>query len=137
MSKTIIQLCSTLIFFKKILVMENLKIPEKYRRVGLYVYCNKCKRYSNIKTGCLKKSSDRNHPPDRQVYKLKIYLPGTKNVSHTLVLKTRDIKEVDKERQDFISHLQSNDYNIKTPTPHKENDAQKYLLLYQMNRFME
>ena len=117
--------------------MENLRIPEKFRRVGLYVYCNKCKRYSNIKTGCLKKSPDCNHPPERQVYKLKVHMPGTKNVTHTLVLNTRDIYEVEKKRLDFIELLNSNDHNSKDSTPAVVPDTDRFLLLYQMDRFIE
>lgn len=117
--------------------MENLRIPEKYRRVGLYVYCNKCKRYSHIKTGCLKKSPDCNHPPDRQVYKLKVHVPGTKNVLRTLVINSRDIEEVEKKRLDFIDHLKSNEYNNTCSSSSDVPEANRFLLLYQMDRFTE
>jgi hypothetical protein len=94
--------------------MENLKIPDKYRRPGLYVYCYRCKRYSNIKTGCLPKVPDCDHPPAKQVYKLKVHIPGTRNMSRTLALDTRDIREVDKKKVEFEEHLKNNNYN---PTP--------------------
>ena len=117
--------------------MDNLKIPSKYRRTGLYIYCNKCKRYSNIKSGSLEKSSDCNHPPERQVYKLKIHFPGTKNMSRTLVLNTRDIKEVDTKRLEFIEYLQTNNYNTKPPVSTEITNVERYLLAYQMKRYLD
>lgn len=117
--------------------MESLKLPEKYRRTGLYIYCNKCKRYSNIKTGCLPKTSDCNHPAERQVYKLKVHFPGSKNMSRTHVLNTRDIKEVDTERLKFIEHLKTNNFVTEViPCPEIEI-ADKYLLAYQMKRYLD
>ncbi len=117
--------------------MENLKIPDKYRRTGLYIYCNKCKCYSNINTGRLKKSSNCNHPPEKQVYKLKAHFPGTKNMSRSLVINTRDIKEVDKLRLEFFEFLKSNNYNnSRLPSP-KEIAVDKFLLVYQMKRYMD
>ena len=116
--------------------MENLRIPEKYSRIGLYIYCYKCNGYSNKKTGCLKRSSDCNHPPERQVYKLKVHLPGTRNASRTKVLDTRDIKEVDKFRLEFLEELKNNNYNTtQIPSP-EVSDGDRYLLTYQMDRFL-
>jgi integrase len=117
--------------------MENLRIPEKYRRTGLYIYCYKCKAYSNIKDGSLKKSSSCSHPPDRQVYKLKIHMPGTKNMSRTKILDTRDIKEVDKLRLEFIEQLKNNNYNTSAITIPEISDGNKYLLTYQMKRYLD
>ena len=117
--------------------MESLKIPEKYRRTGLYVYCYKCHRYSNIKDGYLKKSKNCNHPPERQVFKLKIHLPGTRKMCRTMVLHTRDIKEIDKMRMDFIEYLKQNNYT-KLDIKHDEvPDAERYLLAYQMSRYLD
>ena len=85
--------------------MQNLRITAKHKRTGLYIYCYRCKGYSNIKTGCLKKSSTCNHPPRNQVYKLKIHVPGTKNITKTKVLNTRDIKEVDVLRLEYHTQV--------------------------------
>ncbi len=117
--------------------MENLKIPEKYRRIGLYIYCYKCNGYSNKKNGCLKKISDCNHPPERQVYKLKVHLPGTRNASRTKVLDTRDIKEVDKFRLEFLEELKNNNYNTTQVHTPEVSDEDRYLLTYQMDRYLK
>ena len=117
--------------------MENLKIPDKYRRPGLYVYCYRCKRYSNIKTGCLAKVPDCDHPPAKQVFKLKVHIPGSRNMSRTLALDTRDIREVDKKKVEFEEHLKNNNYN---PAPNNSPDIaeeDRYLLMYQMKRFLD
>ncbi|BBE17592.1 hypothetical protein AQPE_1748 [Aquipluma nitroreducens] len=117
--------------------MENLKIPDKYRRTGLYIYCYKCKRYSNIKTGCLRKTLDCNHPPERQVYKLKVHFPGTKNMTRTHVLSTRDIKEVDNERLKFMELLKTNNYNNVVISRPETTGEDRYLLTYQMKRYFD
>ncbi len=117
--------------------MENLKIPEKYKRTGLYIYCYKCNGYSNIKTGCLKRSTKCNHPPERQVYKLKIHLPGTKNMSRTKVVDTRDIKEVDRKRLEFIEYLKNNNYSTTQICTPDISDETRYLLAYQMDRYLD
>lgn len=117
--------------------MENLKIPDKYKRPGLYVYCYKCKRYSNIKTGCLPKVPDCDHPPAKQVFKLKVHIPGSRNMSRTLALDTRDIREVDKKKVEFEEHLKNNNYNpIPSISPEIE-EGDRYLLMYQMKRFLD
>jgi integrase len=117
--------------------MENLKIPDKYRRPGLYVYCYRCKRYSNIKTGCLPKVPDCDHPPAKQVYKLKVHIPGTRNMSRTLALDTRDIREVDKKKVEFEEHLKNNNYNPTPSSSPEIAEGDRYLLAYQMKRFIE
>ena len=117
--------------------MEHLRIPDKYKRPGLYVYCYKCKRYSSSKTGRLPHSPVCNHPPAKQVYKLKVHIPGTRDRSRTLALDTRDIKEVDKKRSEFVDYLKKNNYEPpRTVTPDIA-EGEKYLLLYQMERFLE
>ena len=117
--------------------MDNLKIPEKYKRPGLYVYCYKCKRYSNINKGCLPKVPDCNHPPAKQVYKLKVHIPGSRDKYRFRALDTRDIKEVDKKRMEFDDFLKKNNYNpIPSITP-DILEGDKYLLVYQMERFTE
>ena len=90
--------------------MENLRITEKYKRTGLYVYCQKCHSYSTIKDGFLKKKVDCNHPPERQVFKLKIHVPGTRNMCKTKVLDTRDLAEADILRAQFMESLKQNNY---------------------------
>lgn len=117
--------------------MQNLRIPEKYRRTGLYIYCYQCKGYSNIKDGCLKKSPSCNHPPQRQVYKLKIHIPGTKNMSRTKILNTRDIKEVDMLRLEFIEQLKNKNYNTSPMLQSQVSNGEKYLLAYQMKRYLD
>lgn len=117
--------------------MKHLRIPEKYRRTGLYIYCYQCKGYSNIKSGCLKKSSTCSHPPQRQVFKLKIHVPGTKNMSRIKTLKTRDIKEVDMVRLEFIEQLKNNNYNTSQIVNTQVSDGEKYLLAYQMKRYLD
>lgn len=117
--------------------MKHLRIPEKYRRTGLYIYCYQCKGYSNIKSGCLKKSSTCNHPPKKQVYKLKIHVPGTKNMTRTKVLATRDIKEVDMVRLEFIEQLKNINYNTSQIVNTQVSDGEKHLLAYQMKRYLD
>ena len=92
--------------------MKSLNIPASYRRTGLYVYCNKCKGYSKKKDGRLKKTPVCNHPPERQVYKIKIHIPATHRSAKTLVLQTRDIQEADKKRIEFINLLKINNYKL-------------------------
>lgn len=117
--------------------MESLKVPEKYKRPGVYVYCNKCYSYSNIKDGCLRKSPKCNHPPENQIFKLKVHVPGSKNMCRTMALDTRDITEVDKIRTDFIESLKQNNYTKLEIKQYEVPDAERYLLLYQMKKFID
>ncbi len=117
--------------------MENLNIPSKYRRTGLYVYCNKCKRYSKISEGCLSRSPNCVHPTEKQVFKLKVYIPNTRNFSRTKILNTRDIKDADSQRIEFIKLLKENNYNLNSQNTISESEHDRYNLLYQMSRFIE
>ena len=117
--------------------MENLKIPVKYKSVGLYVYCNKCKSYSNKSDGYLRKSESCAHPPERQVFKLMVHIPNTRNLCRTKVLKTRDAKEAEEKRFEFIKLLEQNGYNLSSITSVKQSEQDRYLLTYQMSRFID
>ncbi len=116
--------------------MKGLRIPEKYKRTGLYVYCNKCKRYSNIKDGYLKPFPDCDHPYEKQVFKLKVHVEGTHRVCKTMALKTKDIQEVDKIRMEFIEQLKTSGYNLNNLNTDDAPDQVKYLLTYQMERYI-
>jgi len=117
--------------------MKNLNIPSKYRQTGLYVYCNKCKSYSNISKGCLKKSISCDHPPSKQVFKLKIHVPNTRNSSRTKILSTRDPKVAEQQRIEFIKLLEENSYNLQSAENDHDPEQDKYLLLYQMQKFIK
>ncbi len=117
--------------------MENLRIPRKYKRTGLYVFCNKCKRYSNIDDGYLKKFEDCSHPPEKQRFKYKTHVPNSKRLSKIKVFNTRDIKEVDKLIVEFLDLLKQNNYNLNKLTSPKEKNPNNYLLLYQMEKYIQ
>lgn len=117
--------------------MKDLKIPVKYRRPGLYVYCNKCKRYSTAEDGLLKKSPNCDHPPEKQVFKLKVHVAGTRRVCRTKVLNTRDIKEVDKLRTAFIELLEQNNYDLSKINSIDESTGDRNLLTYQMDKYLD
>ena len=117
--------------------MEKLNIPAKYRRTGFYVYCNECGGYSNIQVGHLKRTPSCNHPPEKQVFKIKVHVRGTRNGCKMLTLKTRDIQEVEKKRIEYIELLKSNNYQLPQASATEKSNPNRWLLLYQMERFVE
>lgn len=117
--------------------MNSLRITTKYQREGLYVYCNKCKRYSNISDGFLRKAPDCNHPPERQRFKLKIHIPMTKRSCRTLVLMTRNLQEAERKWGEFKELLEKNSFNLKHIDKEVKVVVDVYLLAYQMDRFID
>jgi len=90
-----------------------------------------------MKTGCLPKVPHCEHPPAKQVYKLKVHIPGTRDRYCFRALNTRDIKEVDKKLIEFIDELKKNNYApLRTVTPDIA-EGEKYLLAYHMKRFLD
>ena len=117
--------------------MTRLIIPKKIRRTGLYVYCNKCKQYSNIKDGYLRNSIKCNHPFEKQVYKIRVHIPASVKKCRTISLETRDINLVLKEYDLYKEQLQITNY-IKCPDlKEEENEVDSYLLLYQMKKYLD
>ena len=112
----------------------DLQIPKKYRRIGLYVYCNKCKGYSNIKTGILRKTEKCHHPYESQVYKIRVHKPGTKRNYKALVLITKNVKEAEQQRLLFIKLLKEHDYNLASIET--ENRVDIYSMPYQIDKFL-
>jgi len=117
--------------------MNSLNIPVKFRRTGLYVFCNQCKGYSPINDGRLKKVSNCHHPAEKQVYKSKIHVPGTRNDSRTIVLGTRDIEQAVLQHDEFVKRLKNNGFAQENHHIEPNNQNLKYLLIYQMERFIE
>ena len=117
--------------------MENLNIPVKHRRTGLYVYCNQCKGYSNKKVGRLIKTSTCNHPPAKQVFKIKVHVPGTKRDTRQKNLNTRDVEDAGKKCAEFIDQLKVTNYKLTLASTLHNSDPIHWLLIYQMNRFIE
>ncbi len=77
------------------------------------------------------------HPAEKQVFKLKVYIPNTRNFSRTKILNTRDIKDADSQRIEFIKLLKENNYNLNSQNTLSESEQDRYNLLYQMNKFTE
>jgi integrase len=115
--------------------MKNLIIPVKIRMPGLYVYCNKCKRYSKKEDGYLRKSGKCNHPIEKQVYKIKVHVPASFKRCRTITLQTKEAKGIVKEYYMYKEQLEITHYE-KSPKEEKI-EIDRYLFLYQMKRYLD
>lgn len=89
---------------------NRLHLSPKNKRVGLFIYCNKCK---NEPKGDKCKLVDKKCPyPEKQVYKLRIHVQGTKRDRVTKVLHTRDEKEAAKQASELYGQFKN-----EKPTP--------------------
>ena len=88
-----------------------IKIPAKYKRCGIKIWCLKCRRqYSSHSS----KPSSCNHP-DELRYHLIVHVPGTENVRKTRLAEARNFDQAMIEMIKFKSELITNEFQ-KTPT---------------------
>ena len=78
--------------------MRKITLPKNHFK-GLKIYCNRCKRYN---PKC-------NHSEDL-LYRIVIHIPGTKNLTKSKSLISKNYEDAVKESIDFIKVLKSNDY---------------------------
>ncbi len=65
-----------------------LKLSVKNKQTGLFIYCNKCKNEPKEGRCCITGGVCRF--PEKQVYKIRIHISGTKNAKKSKVLPVRD-----------------------------------------------
>ncbi|MCW3085084.1 MAG: hypothetical protein JWP12_2450 [Bacteroidetes bacterium] len=97
--------------------MTKLKLPKKNRIPGLYLFCNKCKKYYRndiaVKCKC-----------DSMVYKYKVHIPGAGKKCKTKNLIATNFDDAFIECRAFKSELTTNSFqNIKI-----ESEIQKPIL---------
>lgn len=79
--------------------MKGLKLPKKLHK-GMAVYCTKCK-YSNPK---------HNNCDHNLIYRVKVHIPGTKNVVRAKALKSQNYLDAVKEAIEFEQQLIVNNF---------------------------
>ena len=112
---------------------NRLKIPKNKSIKGLFVYCNHCN--SIVSAKCLKSNGNIDFCPysDKHVYKVVIYIPGTKK-TRTRILETKDVDQAIIETLEFEKYLRENNYEVEAPT---ERNSNPELLIECMSMYLD
>lgn len=105
-----------------------MKLSSKNQQTGLYIYCNACKGSPKDGKCCIK--DGKCESPERQVYKLRIHVPGTINNRKTIILPVRDEASAAK----MALQLRS---DFKHQRPIREESASGYSLFDYTLKFLE
>jgi len=87
--------------------MRKKQLPIKYRRHGLYIWCNKCKK--KVNKGCAH--------AERQVYQSRIYNPATRQADCIKTWHTENVDEAFQLHLGYKRELQRNHFVVVAPAP--------------------
>lgn len=114
-------------------MVPHLRIPKSKAIKGLFVYCNTCK--SIVTNKCLKTNGSIDFCPnsERHVFKVVVYIPGTKK-TRTRILETRDVDEAVIEAIQFEKYLKDNNYENESQ---EEKISKPQLLIDCMSLYID
>ena len=117
---------------------KPLYIPKSKRRKGLTVFCYKCN--TNVSDICKKsgKPLSQCKHGEHHVFKVYVFVNGTKNQRKTRKLETRDIDEAIKQAIDFENEVKGKVNEVKSvvKTPNIENKEQPVFLINAMAKYI-
>ena len=92
-----------------------LRLPNKNRISGLFLYCNKCKKHYSNDSFLIKNKDCNCWDNGTLVYKAKIHVPGTRHQVKCKVLNANNFHEALTEFLNFKTEIEKNNYQETEP----------------------